>query len=98
MAAKKFKPIGPYILVKPEEAETKTKSGIVIVEKEPERPQKGEITALGGGVVLPNGEITKFSVKVGETVLFKKYGGTEVELDGDKYLVLTENDILGVFE
>lgn len=92
----KFKPIGQYILVKPEEAEKTTKSGVVLVEKDPERPQKGTVVELGSGVLLPNGEMIPFALKVGDKVYFKKYGGTEIELDNEKYLVMTEGEILGI--
>lgn len=96
MADVKFKPIGPNILVKPEEAEKTTKSGVVLVSKEEERPQSGEVVALGTGGMFPNGQAFTFTVKSGDKVLFKKYAGTEIDLDGDKYLVMTEGDILGI--
>lgn len=95
----KIKPIGPNILVRPEKMETTTKSGVVLVQKEEERPQQGEILAVGEGTTLQNGQVVQypFTVKVGDTVYFKKYGAMqEVELDGEKLLVMTENDILGI--
>lgn len=96
--SKNIRPIGPNILVRPEQAETTSKMGVVIMEKEQERPQKGEVIALGTGVYLPDGSVSQFVVKVGDTVVFKKYGGTEVEINGEKLMVMTENDILGIME
>src|SRR5687767_3397118 len=94
----KFKPLGPNILVRPTKAETTTKTGVVLVQKDEERPQSGEVVALGTGVIMPDGKISQFAVREGDEVLFKKYGGTEIDLDGEKYLVLTEMDILGIME
>ncbi len=108
----KIKPIGRYILVKPEELETTTKTGIVVVQKNEERPQTGIVAALGTSVrfdesnnvvsvenayLNAHGMYVPFVVKEGDKVLFRKYGGNEVELDGEKYLLLTEDDILAVF-
>jgi len=98
MAEVKIKPLGKNILVKPEEAEKTSKMGIVLVEKEAERPQSGVVVALGDGEQLPNGQMTTFTVKVGDKVMFKKYGGTEMELDGEKLMMMTENDILGILQ
>lgn len=101
MAEKKLKirPIGPNILVLPEKAETTTKSGVVLVQKEEERPQMGEVVALGEGTTLQNGQVVRypFTVKVGDKIYFKKYGSVnEIELDGEKFLMMTEMDVLGV--
>ncbi len=102
MADKKIniKPIGPNIIILPEKAETTTRSGVVLVQQEEERPQKGEVVALGEGTTLQNGQVVQypFTVKIGDKVLFKKYGGNEVEYDGEKYMVLTEMEVLAILE
>jgi chaperonin GroES len=96
--AAKIKPIGLNILVKPEEAEKTSRMGVVIVSKEEERPQRGTVISVGNGMMLPNGQMSTFTVKAGDVVMFKKYGGSEVELDGEKFMMMTENDILGILE
>lgn len=96
--AKKIRPIGQNILVKPTEAETTTKSGVVIVEKEESKPESGEVIALGNGVKLPDGSASSFTVKVGDEIRFRKYAGTELEVDEAKYLIMSEADVLCVIE
>lgn len=96
--ASKLRPLGDKILVKRVEAETKTKSGIVLPDSAKEKPKRGTITALGTGKRLDNGEIAPFSVKVGDQVLFTSYGGTEVKVDGEELLIMTEDDVLAVVE
>ena len=98
MADVKFKPTGDRVLVSTiEEQETK-KGGIIIPDTAKEKPQDGKIIALGSGKRDDAGKLIPFEVKKGDRVLYSKYGGTEITVDGDKYLVLREDDILGVIE
>jgi len=89
-------PIGERVVVKPAAKEEVTKSGIVIPDTAKEKPQEGTVIAVGSGRLLDNGDRAPIEVKVGDRVLFAKYGGTEFKLEGDEYLVLKENDILAV--
>lgn len=94
-----FKPLSNHLFLEPLEEEKTTKSGIVIPDSaEKERPTRGKVIAVGEGKRNEKGEIVPMSVKVGDTVLFKKYGPDEVELDGKKYLVGDEDDILAIIE
>ena len=94
-----FKPLSNHIFIEPVEEEQRTKSGIVIPDTaEKEKPVKGRVTAVGAGKIKDNGERIPMSVKVGDMVLFKKYGPDEVEIDGKKYLVGDEDYILAVIE
>jgi len=89
-------PIGERVVVKPVAKEEVTKSGIVIPDTAKEKPQEGTVIAVGRGRLLDNGDHAAIEVKVGDRVLFAKYGGTEFKLDGEEYLVLKENDILAI--
>ncbi|MDR2340190.1 MAG: co-chaperone GroES [Deltaproteobacteria bacterium] len=91
-----LRPLSDRILVKRIEEEQVTKSGIIIPDTAKEKPQQGEVIAVGDGKVLDNGNRVTPGVKPGEKVLFGKYSGTEVKLDGVEYLILREDDILGV--
>lgn len=91
-----IKPLGERVVLKVMESEEKTKSGIVLPDTAKEKPQMGEVLAVGTGKVLDNGEKVPLEVKVGDKVLFAKYAGTEVKLDGEEYMVLKENDILAI--
>ena len=91
-----IKPLGERIVVKVLESEEKTKSGIVLPDTAKEKPQKGTVLAVGPGRVLDNGQKLPLEVKVGDKVLFAKYGGTEVKLDEEEFMILKENDILAV--
>src|SRR5579884_3192261 len=93
-----IRPLGDRVLVKPLSRETVTKSGIVLPDTATEKPQEGEILAVGSGKVLDNGKRTTVEVSVGQRVLFAKYAGTEVKIDGEEYLILRESDIMGVVE
>lgn len=94
-----LKPLSNHLFLEPLEEEKTTKSGIVIPDSaEKERPTRGKVIAVGEGKRNEKGEITPMSVKVGDTVLFKKYGPDEVELDGKKYLVGDEDDILAIIK
>lgn len=94
----KLRPLGDKILVKRVEAETKTKSGIVLPDSAKEKPKRGKVVALGDGKRLDDGTKAPFSVRVGAEVLFTSYGGTEVKLENDEFLIMTEDDILAVVE
>src|SRR3989344_3765045 len=94
-----FKPLSNHVFLKPLEEEKVTKGGIVIPDTaEKEKPIKGEVLAVGPGKLNEKGERVPMSVKVGDTVLFKKYGPDEIEIDGKKYLVGDEDDILAILE
>ena len=94
----KLRPLGDKILVKRVEAETKTKSGIVLPDSAKEKPKRGKIIAVGDGKRLDNGERAKFSVKKGDEVLFTSYGGTEIKVEGEELLIMSEDDVLAVVE
>ncbi|GAV22737.1 co-chaperone GroES [Carboxydothermus pertinax] len=93
-----FKPLHDRVLVKPLPSEEVTKSGIVIPDTAKEKPQQGEVKAVGSGRILDNGERVPMEVKVGDRVFYSKYAGTEVKIDGEEYLILRESDILGILE
>ena len=93
-----LKPLSNKVVLKPSSVETMTKSGIALPENAGEKPTKGEIIAVGPGKRNEKGELIPMSVKVGNTVLYKKYGVDEFELDGQKYLIGDEDDILGIIE
>ncbi|HEV2095427.1 MAG TPA: co-chaperone GroES [Chthoniobacterales bacterium] len=90
------KPLGDRVLVQPiEEQETK-KGGIIIPDTAKEKPQEGKVVALGTGKIDDNGKKVEFTVKEGNKVLISKYGGTEIKVDGESYLIMREDDILGI--
>ena len=93
-----IKPLEDRVLVKPIENESKTASGIYLPEAAKEKPVRGEVIAIGPGKRLDNGKRAEMSVRRGDTVFYGKYAGTEVELKGDKLLILRENELLGVVE
>lgn len=90
------KPLEDRVLVKPIEQDTKTESGIYLPETAKERPMKGEVVAVGPGKRLDNGTLAKPSVKSGDTVVFGKYAGSEIEIKGVKHLIMRESELLGV--
>ena len=94
----KIKPLQDRIIVKRIEEEEKTKGGIIIPDSAKEKPMEGEIVAAGPGKVLDNGTRVALSVKAGDRVLFGKYAGTEVKIDGIEHLIMREDDILGIIE
>ena len=94
----KIRPLQDRIIVKRLEEETKTKGGIIIPDTAKEKPVEGKIIAVGKGKVADDGKLIPMDVKVGDKVLFSKYGGTEVKIDGEEYLIMREDDILGVIE
>ena len=94
----KIKPLGDKILVKRVEAETKTNSGIFLPESAKEKPQQAKVIAVGEGKVLENGERAKPTLKKGDTIILSKWGGTELKLEGQEYLVMAEEDVLAIVE
>jgi chaperonin GroES len=94
----KIKPMADRMLVKPLEEEEVTPGGIVLPETAKEKPQKGEVLAVGPGARDDEGKRIEMDVSVGDKVLFAKYGGTEIKMDGDKLLILRESDILAILE
>ncbi|HEX7713848.1 MAG TPA: co-chaperone GroES [Bacillota bacterium] len=91
-----IRPLGERIVLKVLESEEKTKSGIVLPDTAKEKPQMGEVMAVGNGRILDNGQKVALEVKPGDKVLFAKYAGTEVKLDGEEYMVLKESDVLAI--
>lgn len=93
-----IRPLQDRVLVKRVKEEEKTKGGIIIPDTAKEKPIEGRVVAVGNGVVQKNGTVRKLEVKKGNRVLFGKYGGTEVKIDGEEHLILKEDDILAILE
>lgn len=93
-----LKPLADRVVVKQSEAETKTASGIVLPDTAKEKPTRGKVVAVGPGKLDDNGKRMELGVRVGDEVYYGKYSGTDVEVDGEKYVILRESDILGVLE
>ena len=95
----KIRPLQDRVIVKRlEDAVEKTKGGIIIPDTAKEKPQQGKVIAVGKGKVNDDGKLTPLDVKVGETILFGKYSGSEIKIDGEEHLIMREEDILGVVE
>ena len=94
----KFRPLGDRVLVKRVEEETKTKGGIIIPDTAKEKPQEGEVVAVGPGARDEDGDYIKMDLKAGDKILFGKWSGTEVKVDGEDLLIMKESDILGIIE
>lgn len=92
----KFKPLHDRVLVKRIESEEKTKSGIIIPDTAKEKPQEGEVLAVGSGTRLENGTLHPLEVKAGDRILFGKWSGTEIKIDDKDYIVMKESDIMGL--
>ncbi len=92
------RPMEDRVLVKPTEAETKTKSGIFLPESAAEKPMTGKIVAVGPGALSDDGKRIAMSVKKGDTVIYGKYAGTEVDIDGKEHMIVKESELLGVIE
>lgn len=93
-----LKPLADRVIIKVLEADEKTASGIVLPEKAQEKPQEGEVVAVGNGKVLDSGQRLDMDVKVGDKVLYSRYAGSEVKVKGDEYLVLRQDDILAIVQ
>jgi len=96
MAKTKFRPLHDRVVIKRVEAEEKSKGGIIIPDTAKEKPQQGEVVAVGPGGRDENGKLIPMDLKAGDRVLFGKWSGTEVKLDGDELLIMKESDIMGV--
>jgi chaperonin GroES len=94
----KMKPLGDRVLLKRIEEEDKSKGGIIIPDTAKEKPQEGKVVAVGKGRMLDDGKLVPLEIKKGDRVLFGKYSGTEVNLEGEEHLIVKEDDILGVIE
>jgi chaperonin GroES len=91
-------PLGDRVLVKPLEAESKTKGGIILPDTAKEKPQEGKVVAVGKGKVMDDGKVSPLEVKVGDKVLYGKYSGTEIKFNGDDHLIVREEDILAILK
>ncbi|TCS79336.1 co-chaperone GroES [Pectinatus cerevisiiphilus] len=91
-----IKPLGDRVVIKVSEGDMKTASGIVLPDTAKEKPQKGEVVAVGSGKVLDNGQKVAPEVKVGDKIIFSKYAGTDIKVDGTDYLIVRESDILAI--
>jgi len=98
MAKLKIRPLSDKIVVKRLEAESKTKGGIVLPDTAKEKPKEGVVVSVGSGKLLENGSRAEFQVKEKDRIIFSSYAGTEVKVDGEEYLVLSEDDVLAVIE
>jgi chaperonin GroES len=94
----KIRPLDDRVLVRPEEAESVTSSGIYLPEGAKEKPMKGKVVATGPGKLNDDGRRIALSVRKGNTVVYGKYAGTEVEIDGDEHMIMRESDLLGIIE
>jgi len=94
----KIKPLGDRVLIKPCEEKERTKGGIVLPDTAKEKPQEGEIVAVGEGRRTEDGKVVPLSLKVGDKVLYGKYSGTEITVDDQEYLIMREEDVLAVVE
>lgn len=93
-----LKPLQDRIIVEPSAAETTTSSGIILPDSAQEKPQRGKVLAVGPGKMLDTGKLSQMDIKVGETVLYGKYSGTEIKLSGVDYVILRQEDVLAVVE
>jgi chaperonin GroES len=96
--AQSLRPLADRVVVKPKAREEVTKSGIVLPDTAKEKPQEGTVVAVGPGKVLDNGRNAQMEVKVGDSVLYAKYAGTEYKVDGEEHLILRESDILAIVQ
>ena len=94
----KFRPLHDRVVVKRVEEEAKTKGGIIIPDTAKEKPQEGEVVSVGTGARTESGTVTPMDVKAGDRILFGKWSGTEIKLDGVEYLIMKESDIMGIVE
>jgi len=94
----KIRPLADKVLIKRLEAENMTKGGIVLPDSAKEKPRRGKVVSLGDGKLLDDGTRSEFQVKKNDLVLFTSYGGTEIKIDGEEYLIMDETDILAVLD
>lgn len=94
----KLRPLGDKILIKRVEAESKTKSGIVLPDSAKEKPRRGKVIAVGDGRRLDNGDRAPLQVKKGDEVLFSSYAGTEIKIDGEEVLIMSEDEVLAILD
>ena len=94
----KIRPLQDRVIVKRLEEEEKTKGGIIIPDTAKEKPQEGKVIAVGKGKMSEEGKLIPLDVKVGDRILFAKYGGTEIKVEGEEHLIMREEDILGIIE
>jgi chaperonin GroES len=94
----KVQPLGDRVLIKPLEAQEKTKGGIILPDTAKEKPQEGEVVAVGKGKISESGKAEPLEVKVGDKVLYGKYSGTEIKIDGEDHLIVKEEDILAILK
>ncbi|MEQ9618066.1 MAG: co-chaperone GroES [Deltaproteobacteria bacterium] len=94
----KVRPLYDRVLVQRLNTEETTKGGIIIPETAKEKPQEGKVVATGNGIILPDGKVKPLDVKKGNKILFSKYGGTEINIEGEDYLILREEEILAVID
>jgi chaperonin GroES len=94
----KLKPIADYVVIRPLEAEDRTSGGIVLPDTAKEKSTKGEVVAVGTGRVLPNGKVVPLAVKAGNQVIYSKYAGSEVKIEGKEYKIVQESEILAVID
>ena len=93
-----IRPLGDRLLVKRIEEEPKSKGGIIIPDSAKEKPQEGEVVAVGKGKMLEDGNVVPLEVKAGDRILFGKYAGTDVKIEGEEHLIMREDDVLGIIE
>ena len=93
-----LKPLGDRIVVKPLEPEEKTKGGLVLPDTAKEKPQEGKVVSVGTGRLLDDGTVKSLEVKTGDRILYGKYAGTEVQLSGEEYLIVREDDVLAIVQ
>ena len=96
--ATKLRPLADRVIVKQSEAEEKTKSGILLPDTAKEKPTKGKVVAVGPGKLDDKGKPMELGVRAGDTVYYGKYSGTDIEVDGEKFVILRESDVLGILE
>ena len=94
----KLKPLGDHVVIKPLEAEDRTAGGIVLPDTAKEKSTKGEVVAVGSGRLLPNGRVIALAVKAGDTVIYSKYSGSEVKVDGKELKIVQESEILAIVD
>ena len=94
----KLKPLGDHVVIKPLEAEDRTPGGIVLPDTAKEKSTKGEVVAVGSGRVLPSGRVVALAVKAGDTVIYSKYAGSEVKVDGKELKIVQESEILAIVD